>query len=428
MTQVRLQKFLAECGTGSRRKMEQFIKEGRVRVNGQVVTELGRKIDPSVDQIEVNRRPVKAAPKGIVLFNKPRGVVSTLHDPEGRRTVSEFLTKHYASYFPVGRLDFDSTGLMILTNDGEMAEKLMHPRFGFERTYEARVEGSVPQPLHDKLESGIRLSDGLVKAEASVIRTDDTSTWVEVRIKEGRNRIVRRLFEKLGHSVMKLKRTIYGPFKLGRLQVGQVRVLTAREFLEVRRKVMTFKGEESAVPEKNDRKRSSYRPEGRLSDWEREHPRHKSKAELEEAERLRDERPRTDRPRTSRPRTDRPRTERPRTERPRTDRPRTDRPRADRPRTERPKFDGARSEKTRADRFSSDKPRTGKPRFEKTRSDRSESDSARPVRPRAKGGRPGASSDRRSRPEGARPRSGGLKRGGRPTGGAKRSKGPRRGD
>ena len=388
MTQVRLQKFLAECGTGSRRKMEQFIKEGRVRVNGQVVTELGRKIDPSVDQIEVNRRPVKAAPKGIVLFNKPRGVVSTLHDPEGRRTVSEFLTKHYASYFPVGRLDFDSTGLMILTNDGEMAEKLMHPRFGFERTYEARVEGSVPQPLLDKLESGIRLSDGLVKAEASVIRTDDTSTWVEVRIKEGRNRIVRRLFEKLGHSVMKLKRTIYGPFKLGRLQVGQVRVLTAREFLEVRRKVMIFKGEESAVPEKNDRKRSSYRPEGRLSDWEREHPRHKSKAELEEAERLRDERPRTDRPRTSRPRTDRPRTERPRTER-------TERPRTERPRTERPKFDGARSEKTRADRFSSDKPRTGKPRFEKTRSDRSESDSARPVRPRAKAGRPGASSDRR---------------------------------
>ena len=408
MTQVRLQKFLAECGTGSRRKMEQFIKEGRVRVNGQVVTELGRKIDPSVDQVEVNRRPVKAAPKGIILFNKPRGVVSTLHDPEGRRTVSEFLTKHYASYFPVGRLDFDSTGLMILTNDGEMAEKLMHPRFGFERTYEARVEGSVPQPLLDKLESGIRLSDGFVKAEASVIRSDENSTWVEVRIKEGRNRIVRRLFEKIGHSVMKLKRTIYGPFKLGRLQVGQVRVLTAREFLEVRRKVMTFKGEESSAPEKNDRKRSSYRPEGRLSDWEREHPRHKSKAELEEAERLRDERPRT--------------------ERPRTDRPRADRPRADRPRTERPKFDGARSEKTRADRFSSDKPRTGKPKFERTRSDRSESDSARPVRPRAKGGRPGAPGVRRSRPEGARPRSGGLKRGGRPAGGAKRPKGPRRGD
>lgn len=388
MTQVRLQKFLAECGTGSRRKMEQFIKEGRVRVNGQVVTELGRKIDPSVDQVEVNRRPVRAAPKGIVLFNKPRGVVSTLHDPEGRRTVSEFLTKHYASYFPVGRLDFDSTGLMILTNDGEMAEKLMHPRFGFERTYEARVEGSVPQPLLDKLEDGIRLSDGFVKAEASVIRSDDNSTWVEVRIKEGRNRIVRRLFEKLGHSVMKLKRTVYGPFKLGRLQVGQVRVLTAREFLEVRRKVMIFKGEESAAPEKGDRKRSSYRPEGRLSDWEREHPRHPSKAEREESEASR----------------------------------------GVRTRSERPRFGKETSERTRSDRAKSDRPRTGKPKFDRTRPERSESDTSRASRPRVSGGRPGASGDRRKRPEGARPRSGGFKRGGRPATGAKRSKTPRRRD
>jgi 23S rRNA pseudouridine2605 synthase len=154
MIEVRLQKFLAECGVGSRRKMEQFIKEGRVRVNGQVVTELGRKIDPSVDQVEVNRRPVRPAPKGVLLLNKPRGVVSTLSDPEGRRTVSEFVTKHYASYFPVGRLDWDSTGLMVLTNDGEMAERLMHPRFGFERVYEARVEGSVPQAALDKLRKG----------------------------------------------------------------------------------------------------------------------------------------------------------------------------------------------------------------------------------------------------------------------------------
>ncbi len=245
MTQVRLQKFLAECGTGSRRKMEQFIKEGRVRVNGQVVTELGRKIDPSVDQIEVNRRPVRAAPKGVVLLNKPRGVVSTLSDPEGRRTVSEFLTKHYASYFPVGRLDWDSTGLMILTNDGEMAERLMHPRFEFERTYEARVEGSVSESVLDKLRNGLRLSDGVVQAEAEIMSSDPNSTWVQVTIREGRNRVVRRVFDKLGHPVMKLKRTVYGPFKIGRLQVGQVRVLTAKEYLQVRHKVMTFKGEAS---------------------------------------------------------------------------------------------------------------------------------------------------------------------------------------
>ncbi len=273
MIEVRLQKFLAECGVGSRRKMEQFITEGRVRVNGQVVTELGRKIDPSVDKVEVNRRPVRPAPKGVLLLNKPRGVVSTLSDPEGRKTVSEFVTKHYASYFPVGRLDWDSTGLMILTNDGEMAEKLMHPRFGFERVYEARVEGSVPQAALDKLRKGIRLSDGLVQADATIMSNDENTTWVEVRIKEGRNRVVRRVFEKLGHAVMKLKRTVYGPFKIGRLQVGQVRVLTAREYLQVRRKVMTFKGEESSPAAREPKIKQERRPEGRLSDWERERPR-----------------------------------------------------------------------------------------------------------------------------------------------------------
>jgi len=241
MAGVRLQKFLAECGVGSRRKMEQFITEGRVRINGQVVTELGRKIDPDTDRVEVNRRPVHAAPKGIMLLNKPRGVVSTMNDPEGRRSVADFLTKHYRSYFPVGRLDWDSTGLMVLTNDGEVAERLMHPRFGFERVYHARVEGAVPVELLNKLEQGIRLSDGVVKANGSIIRNDEASTWVEVRIHEGRNRVVRRLFEKLGHPVMKLKRIVYGPFKLGRLQVGQVRVLTQKEYEDARMKVLRSK-------------------------------------------------------------------------------------------------------------------------------------------------------------------------------------------
>jgi 23S rRNA pseudouridine2605 synthase len=244
MSGVRLQKFLAECGVGSRRKMEQFITEGRVRINGQVVTELGRKIDPETDRIEVNRRPVHAAPKGIMLLNKPRGVVSTLNDPEGRRSVADFLTKHYRSYFPVGRLDWDSTGLMVLTNDGEIAERLMHPRYGFERVYHARVEGAVPVESLNKLEQGVRLSDGVVKANGSIIRNDASSTWVEVRIHEGRNRVVRRVFEKLGHPVMKLKRIVYGPFKLGRLQVGQVRVLTRKEYDDARIKVLRAKEQE----------------------------------------------------------------------------------------------------------------------------------------------------------------------------------------
>ncbi len=238
MTEVRLQKFLAECGVGSRRKMEQFIIEGRVRINGQVVTKLGVKVDPDTDKVEVNRKPVHAAPKGIMLLHKPRGVVSTLSDPEGRPTVAEYLTKHYRSYFPVGRLDWDSTGLMIMTNDGEVAERLMHPRFGFERVYHARVEGSVSEELLKKMEKGIRLSDGMVFARGSILRGDEKSTWIEIRIQEGRNRVVRRMFDKLEHPVMKLRRTVYGPFKLGKLQPGSVRVLTRKEYEEARKKVM----------------------------------------------------------------------------------------------------------------------------------------------------------------------------------------------
>lgn len=267
MAEVRLQKFLAECGVGSRRKMERFIIEGRVQINGKVCTELGTKIDPDVDRVEVNRRPVHAAPKGIMLLNKPRGVVSTLSDPEGRRTVAHFLTKHYQSYFPVGRLDWDSTGLMILTNDGEIAERLMHPRFGFERVYQARVEGSVEEELLQKIQKGVRLSDGMVKASAMVIKNDENSTWLEVRIREGRNRVVRRLFDKLGHPVMKLKRTVYGPFRIGNLQVGQVRVLTMKEYEQARRKVLhQEEGEQGEVssevprraPERTGRSRSAF--------------------------------------------------------------------------------------------------------------------------------------------------------------------------
>ncbi len=269
MPQVRLQKFLAECGVGSRRKMEQFITEGRVQVNGKVVNQLGAKVDPYVDKIEVNRRVVHAAPKGIMLLNKPRGVVSTLSDPEGRRTVADFLTKHYRSYFPVGRLDWDSTGLMVLTNDGEMAEMLMHPRFEFERIYWARVEGSVSEDVLAKLARGVKLSDGVVKAQGSILRSDEKSTWVEISIHEGRNRVVRRVFDKLGYPVMKLKRTQYGPFRLGKLEAGQVRVLTLKEYQQVRRKVLMHAREvgqekpsrtEGALPNRREAQARPQRP------------------------------------------------------------------------------------------------------------------------------------------------------------------------
>ncbi len=266
MPEVRLQRFLAECGIGSRRKMEQFIIEGRVRVNGKVVMELGTKVNPEVDKVEVNRRPVHAAPKGIMLLHKPKRVMSTLSDPEGRPTVADYLTKHYQSYFPVGRLDWDSSGLMVLTNDGELAERLMHPRYGFERVYQVRVEGSVSDELMAKVRRGVKLSDGMVHASGELMRGDDKSTWIEIRIHEGRNRVVRRLFEKLGHPVMKLKRVVYGPFKLGRLQPGQLRVLTLQEFLQARRKVMTH---EPQAGKSAGRDESSARERGTREDSRR---------------------------------------------------------------------------------------------------------------------------------------------------------------
>jgi 23S rRNA pseudouridine2605 synthase len=262
MPEVRLQRFLAECGIGSRRKMERFIIEGRVRVNGKVVMELGTKVNPEVDKVEVNRRPVHAAPKGIMLLHKPKRVMSTLSDPEGRPTVADYLTKHYQSYFPVGRLDWDSSGLMVLTNDGDLAERLMHPRHGFERVYQVRVEGPVSEELLAKIRRGVKLSDGMVQASGALMRGDDKSTWIEVRIHEGRNRVVRRLFEKLGHPVMKLKRVVYGPFKLGRLQPGQIRVLTLDEYLKARRKVMTHEIQTGKDAEREERSERPQKPHG----------------------------------------------------------------------------------------------------------------------------------------------------------------------
>lgn len=243
---IRLQKFLSECGVASRRHAEELIVEGKVEVNNRVVTELGTKVDPVHDQIRVSRRIVKPAQRGIILLNKPRGVVSTLSDPEGRPTVADFLTKHFRSYFPVGRLDWDSTGLIILTNDGEMAERLMHPRYGFERTYHVRVEGIPNANALRKLEEGVRLHDGMARAKVQFLRNDDDSAWLEITLSEGRNRIVRRMMDKIRHPVMKLKRIAYGPFKLGSMEVGSIRKLSEREYRQYRERVFNFRPKEGA--------------------------------------------------------------------------------------------------------------------------------------------------------------------------------------
>lgn len=242
---VRLQKFLSECGVASRRASEELILEGKVKVNNQVVKVLGTKIDPDHDRVQVRNKLVRPPHKGLILFHKPKGVVSTLHDPEGRRSIADYLTKHIKSYFPVGRLDWDSSGLMILTNDGAVAERLMHPRYGFERTYHVRVEGNVNSGVLDKLARGVRLKDGVASAKATLVphlqrgtQDEGRSTWLEVQVSEGRNRLIRRLFERVECPVMKLKRIQYGPFHLGKLKPGEMRALTQKEYMKYRKIIM----------------------------------------------------------------------------------------------------------------------------------------------------------------------------------------------
>ncbi|MCO6431253.1 MAG: rRNA pseudouridine synthase [Deltaproteobacteria bacterium] len=235
---VRLQKFLSECGVASRRKAEELISGGKVRVNGEIVKELGTKVDPERDIVKVRNKTVKQAPKGVLVFYKPRQVISTLSDPEGRPCVGDYITKHYKSYFPVGRLDWDTSGLMILTNDGELTDALLHPRNQFNRTYHARVEGSVSQTLIDKMKKGVRLQDGLATARGEILRQDEKSTWLELTVQEGRNHLIKRMMQKLKHPVMKLKRVSFGPFELGRMQPGDMRPLTQKQYVVVRSKIL----------------------------------------------------------------------------------------------------------------------------------------------------------------------------------------------
>ncbi len=238
MALVRLQKFLSECGVCSRRAAEELMLAGKVRVNGQVIKELGTKVEPGRDRVQVRNKFVNAAPKGIALFNKPKGVVSTLSDPEGRPSVADYLTKHYQSYFPVGRLDWESTGLMILTNDGELAERLLHPRYGHSRTYHVRVEGKVSDATLRKIERGVTLDDGVARATPVLLEGgEDNSTWLQLTVTEGRNRLIRRIMLRVGHPVMKLKRITHGPFKLAGIRPGAMKRLTEREYKFFRAKV-----------------------------------------------------------------------------------------------------------------------------------------------------------------------------------------------
>lgn len=227
----RLQKFLAHAGVASRRAGERLILEGRVTVDGHVVRELGTKIDPSRDVVKVDGKRVAGPPTRPVyyLLNKPRGYVTTLHDPEGRPTVKELLRGVKRRVYPVGRLDFDSEGLLLLTDDGDLAHDLMHPSRGVGKTYLAKVRGVPDAAALSRLRGGIPLDRRpTAPAQARLARRGDNA-WVEIRIVEGRNRQVRRMLEAVGHPVLRLRRTAYGPLTLGRLAAGQFRLLEEAE-------------------------------------------------------------------------------------------------------------------------------------------------------------------------------------------------------
>jgi 23S rRNA pseudouridine2605 synthase len=234
---LRLQKFLSMAGVSSRRAGEQMIKSGRVMVNGETVTEMGKTVDPAIDRVEVDGRLVKPVSLHVyVLLYKPVGYVTTMKDEFGRSTVTELVRGAGARIFPVGRLDLDTSGLLLMTNDGELANRLTHPAFGVEKEYQARVHDIPSRQVLEALARGVMLDDGkTAPAKVRLVRSGRPTSTVALTIKEGRNRQVRRMLEAVGHPVVSLKRIRFGPLTLDGLKQGQWRRLTAAEVDELKR-------------------------------------------------------------------------------------------------------------------------------------------------------------------------------------------------
>ncbi|MBN8200334.1 MULTISPECIES: 23S rRNA pseudouridine(2605) synthase RluB [Bacillaceae] len=239
----RLQKVIAHAGFASRRKAEELMAEGRVKVNGKTVKELGVKVSPS-DRIEVDGIPVEREEPVYFLLYKPRGVISAVSDDKGRKVVTDFFEGIKQRIYPVGRLDYDTSGILILTNDGEFANLLMHPSNEIEKVYVAKVKGIPSKESMRSLQRGVVLEDGkTAPAKTKLLSMDKKkqTAIVEISIHEGRNRQVRRMFEAIGHPVLKLKRERYGYLNLQGLSAGDARELTAHEVKQLRALAMTKK-------------------------------------------------------------------------------------------------------------------------------------------------------------------------------------------
>jgi pseudouridine synthase len=237
---MRLQKYLSQAGVAARRKAEAMITAGRVKVNGKVVTTLGSKIDPDRDRVAVDDAGVEAKQKYYYLLNKPKGYVTTVSDPEGRHTVMELLPQLPAPIRPVGRLDFYTEGVLLLTNDGELQDALLAPRADIEKTYHAKLRGEPTMADIEKLRAGVKIreQDGrtvtTLPAKVDVLRRTGTHTWLVISIREGRSRQIHRMAEAVGHEVLKLARVAFAGLTFHGLKIGECRPLEMSEVHELR--------------------------------------------------------------------------------------------------------------------------------------------------------------------------------------------------
>lgn len=232
----RLHKFIARAGIASRRKAEKMIKDGMVKVNGNVIKEMGCLIDSNKDKVFVDNKLVKIENKKIyLLLNKPVAVVTSVSDPERRKTVIDLLSDVHDRVYPIGRLDFLTKGLLLLTNDGDLAYRLTHPKYKVDKTYIAIVKGIVKDKEINSLRKGVLLEDGpTLPAKVRVLSNRRDQTKLEIIIREGRNRQVRRMCQYIGHPVISLTRTAFGHLHLGNLEPGQYRALTHKEIKDLR--------------------------------------------------------------------------------------------------------------------------------------------------------------------------------------------------
>ncbi|MFV2006211.1 MAG: pseudouridine synthase [Longimicrobiales bacterium] len=232
---MRLQKFLSRAGVASRRQAENLIEGGRISVNGEVVTVLGSQVDPAHDHVMFDGCPVELKAPRFIALNKPPGVLTTERDTRGRRTIYDVLPGDMAGLRYVGRLDLNTEGLLLLTNDGDVASRLLHPRTGVEREYEATVKGVVTPDTFGRLTAGVTLDDGTARAHrAAVLERRERSTRLTLVLAEGRKREVRRMLRAVGHEVMALRRVRFGPIELGGLAKGEWRELTKDEVRALR--------------------------------------------------------------------------------------------------------------------------------------------------------------------------------------------------